>query len=311
MMLAQIFVEQAGLTGDARSAFHPELEAALRQMVEAGAASWPAIEIAPADFVRFLARQLPPELREPKRLVSLQIRDLYLVCAVGLGHRTALSWIESNQMSEVQRTLGKLGTPPALIADVVQSLYSRLLERQNAHPEVPVLRRGFSGQGELTGWLCTCAVHEATRRYKRAKQEISFDEASGAIWGTQGRSPEQTMLSGQLKEAFQLAFRDAVNALTSRERNLLRYHYLSDLSIDQIGTLYHVHRATAARWVAQARERLTSDTRKRFLQRVPTREGSLPQVMELIRSQLTVNLAMLLQQSAARDLPPEGSTSEE
>lgn len=33
--------------------------------------------------------------------------------------------------------------------------------------------------------------------------------------------------------------------------------------------------------------------------------------MELIRSQLTVNLAMLLQQSAARDLPPEGSTSEE
>ena len=52
MMLAQIFVEQAGLTGDARSAFHPELEAALRQMVEAGAASWPAIEIAPADLVR-------------------------------------------------------------------------------------------------------------------------------------------------------------------------------------------------------------------------------------------------------------------
>lgn len=94
-------------------------------------------------------------------------------------------------------------------------------------------------------------------------KKISFDEPKRRDWGTQGRSREQTMLSGQLKEAFQLAFRDAVNALTSRERNLLRYHYLSDLSIDQIGTLYHVHRATAARWVAQARERLISDTRKR------------------------------------------------
>ena len=41
---------------------------------------------------------------------------------------------------------------------------------------------------------------------------------------------------------------EAFAALESRERNLLRYALGDGLSVDAIGTLYRVHRATAARW---------------------------------------------------------------
>lgn len=301
MTLVQLFLQQAAPTMDADGDLHQALEDALWQLVKTGAASWPEIQLAPEDFVRFLAKQLPPPLQEPRLLLSLHARDLYLVSALGQGHRAALLVLETEHMPKVRRVLRKLGTPEPMIADILQSLYNRLLERQNAPPDAPTLRHGYSGRGDLSGWLCTCAVHDAGRRHRRQQRELSLDEAPTVIWGAQGHSPEMALLTGQLKEIFQSVFRDAVESLTSRERNLLRYHFLSELSIDQIGRLYHVHRATAARWVAQARERLITETRKRFLARAPTGAETFPRIVELIRSQITANLAALLKQTTEVD----------
>jgi len=101
--------------------------------------------------------------------------------------------------------------------------------------------------------------------------------------------------------ASEAAFREAVTLLSSRERNLLRYHFLAELSIDQIGTIYQVHRATAARWLARAQERLIRKTRELFLLRTQSNADSLPQIMELIQSQLSVNLGNILKRSTEND----------
>lgn len=301
MKLALLFSEYAACTVEVAFPSAEALEGALQQLFDSGHARWPQFQISPEEFVLFLAKQLPSERTTVAVLSSLRAGDLYLVCALGLGQRDALLMFETEYMPEVRRTLLRLETPESVIADVIQALYSRLLERQNAPQGMPTLRRGYAGSGDLKRWLCTCAVHLAGRLQKRERKEVPLEQSSAAILSEPGKSPELALLTGELKELFEKSFREAVVALTSRERNLLRYHFLSGLSIDQIGTIYHIHRATAARWVLQARERLAEQTRKRFLLAAPTHAKSFAEILELVRSQLDLNLANLLKQVSVSD----------
>lgn len=310
MRLAQLFSQHAARAGSAAVADPETLAKALWQLVEAGQASWPQIELSPEEFVTFLAKQLPSGLTLAE-LSSLRAGALYLVCALGHGHPVALAAFETEYMPEVRRTLLRLDTPEPVIADIIQALYSHLLERQNAPQGAMAARRGYAGRGELKGWLCACAVHHAGRLNRRERRDVDLEQVPATVLPGQGKSPELALLTSEMKELFEAAFRDAVRALTSRERNLLRYQFLDGLSIDQIGALYHVHRATAARWIIQARERLASQTRKRFLAAAPMHTQSFSDVMALVHSQLSLNLVNLLKQVTTRELQLGDAASEE
>lgn len=313
MTLQQIFAHHAasGVEGDAGLAADA-IESSLAQLWTAGRAAWPAIEIDAESFVTFLAKQLPPELATASGLAALHAADLYLVCGLGRGHPVAIEAIEADCMPAVERALRRMKLSDASILDVTQGLYSYLLERQNAPQAAHSPRRGYVGRGELRGWLCTCAVHEAARLQKRERRhlDLDLDQAPDLVLSGVGQSPEQAALTGELKQIFDASFRHAVATLTPRERNLLRYHFLSGLSIDQIGAIYRVHRATAARWVAEARERLASRTRKHFLASTPMREKSYAEIIGLVRSQLALNLANLLQEVTAGDQAAPKNTTE-
>lgn len=312
MRLAKLFSEHSAHAGDSVATSLERLDGALWQMVESGRREWPQIEIAPEEFVRFLAKQLPPEAHGEAELPSLRAGDLYLVCALGVGHPAATLAFENEYMPAVHRALQRIQTPDSLIADIIQGLYGYLLERQNAPQGVLVSRRGYAGRGALKGWLCTCAVHQAGRLHRRKRREVDLDQSPSEVLPDQGKSPELSLLTGEMKSLFESAFREAVAALSSRERNLLRYHFLSALSIDQIGIIYRVHRATAARWVNEARARLATLTRKKFLLAAPIHAKSYAEILALVRSQLAVNLASLLKQVTANELPLDaGAASEE
>lgn len=271
------------------------LEAALLKMFAAGRSSWPQIEIPAEEFVRFLAMQLPAASISSTALLELRADELYLMRALGLGNAAAILAFETDYMAEVRRTLRRIGSTESLIPDIIQTLYDRLLERQNSTHGGEVNRQGYAGRGELKGWLCTSAIRQYWRQQQRTRREAELWQSPALLLPNQVRSPDLALLTGELKELFETAFREAVTALTSKERNLLRYHFISGLSIDQIGLIYRVHRATAARWLAQAREQLAIQTQKRFQAAVPVHAKSFSEVMELIRSQLSLNLASLLQ----------------
>ena len=93
------------------------------------------------------------------------------------------------------------------------------------------------------------------------------------------------------KRELQQAFREALASLTSKERNLLRYHYLENLSIDKIGLMYGVHRATAARWINAARENLCKQTRAIACNRISLSEEGFDRILGHIASQIQMNLA--------------------
>jgi RNA polymerase sigma-70 factor, ECF subfamily len=235
--------------------------------------------------------------------LNLRARDLYLVCALGLGDRLAQTIFETEYMPRVRHALLQFGTSEPGIADIKQNLYGRLLEKQ----DVTVVRSGYGGRGDLGSWLCTCAIREAGHRARRGQRELALEQASEEILRDLRNSPESATLTGRLKEVFQQSFKEAIATLSSRERNLLRYHFLAELTIDQIGTLYHVHRATAARWVARAQENLVKKTRELFVVRAQVNTESLPRIMELIESQLSVNHGNVLKGAPESDPRSGGS----
>lgn len=297
MTLARLFELHAAPAVAATFAAHSDPDAALLQLHRSGCDAWPQLAVTPEQLTIFLARQLPPEAARPEALSGLRAGELYLLCAFNLRQPAAQGIVQTVYMTVVRRALLERGVAEWLIADIQQELCSRLIEKQDP----AVLRRGYAGTGDLGSWLCTVAVREAALRRKRGQRELSLGADVESVLADPSRGPESASLSGDLKQAFHAAFRDALAALSSRERNLLRYHFLQQLSIDQIGTIYHVHRATAARWVTRACDHLIAQTRQCFLQRTDVRAQSLPNVMELVRSQLSINLGSLLRDAVEGD----------
>jgi RNA polymerase sigma-70 factor (ECF subfamily) len=74
----------------------------------------------------------------------------------------------------------------------------------------------------------------------------------------------------------------------------LRFHLLDGWSIDQIGERYGVHRATAARWVGAAREKLGEDLRKRLAERLAIPASQVSSIVALVTSAIEVSLDRLL-----------------
>jgi RNA polymerase sigma-70 factor (ECF subfamily) len=270
----------------ARFAAAPDLEAALAGLVAGGRDAWPEIRVDGAAFLGFLGCTLPEEAAAD--LGALRAGELYLVCAYVLGAPGAGAALETHYMPRVRAALARLGTPAALVADIQQELRERLVAM--AAPDDD--RRGYAGRGDLAAWLCVSAVREAGKRRERGKRERPLGEAEAALLVSPERDPEMAHLRATYKEEFQSAFARALAALTSRERNLLHYHFVERRTIDQIGALYGVHRATAARWINEAREALCLRTRDILAERVSLSQEGFHRLLGLIESQVDVGAAL-------------------
>lgn len=286
-LLGAVFFSQ--MPDDQRARFSdevPDLEAALTALMAAGGSAWPEIHVEAPDFVAFLGRCLSEDAASG--LGSLRAGELYLVCAYGRGAAGASQALEDHYMPRVRVALARLDLPAAAIADIQQELRERLIEARGSKPD----RKGYGGRGDLAAWLCVAAVRRAGRRRERAKRERPLGEAEAALLIAPAGDPEMDHLRSTYREEFQAAFVRALASLTSRERNLLRYHFIDGHSIDQIGAVYSVHRTTAARWINQAREVLCLRTRERLAERVSLSQEGFRRLLSLIDSQIDVGLAL-------------------
>lgn len=123
----------------------------------------------------------------------------------------------------------------------------------------------------------------------KKQRERPVDEAFFDKLGT-GVDLELDRFKAQYGAEFKEAFRVAVESLTARERSLLRHAYVRDASVVEIGAVYGVHGATAARWVAAARQKLVRALRKTFAERLQVTNAELESVLRLIESTAHVTL---------------------
>jgi RNA polymerase sigma-70 factor, ECF subfamily len=248
---------------------------------QAGRAAWPGLHVELDDLKAFV-RSTGAQTGDLERLHAA---DIYLACACSKGDPPALAAFEANYMVQVPSFLLGKGSP-SFVDEVAQQLRERLLVSQ---PGRPAQIGAYSGRGSLGSWLRIAALRTAAnlRRHDRAENAAGTAAADVQLPRSDA---ELTLIKARYRSAFEAALSDALSALDTERRVLLRLHFLDGLSIDRLGAMFGIHRATAARRLAAAREALLLTTKKRVRERLRIGHRDLESLMGLVRSQLDVSL---------------------
>ncbi len=274
----------ARLPAELRASAGDDVAVELAEVITRARAEVPEVALDPSAFAGYLAERVTFDSRGRPVLRSLHAGDLWIAFGCVSGHPGALAVFEVRFVREIRSALRR-SFEPGLAEDAEAQLLEKLvLVADDASPRLA----SYAGRGALLGWLRAAAIRCAIDRM-RARREVPVDphavgELAGAV------DPLLASLKQRYRDEFRGAFADAAEQLTDRERTLLRYRFLDDLSIDEIGTLYRVHRATVARWIAAIRESLFEGTRARLVGRLDLSESEVDSVLRLIDSQLDVSI---------------------
>lgn len=266
-----------------------ELERQLGEALQRGQAALPGSRTDAAAFLPFLARRAAASLQAGGALLDVQVADLYLLCGYVRGDAVASERFTQRYLPQVEAALRRTGVPEAQVADLRQFALQQVLIEPAADGG-----GGYAGRGSLLGWMCVTAVRRAQTLLGRAGRELPLGVDLAERLTSKEADPEGAYFQRVYGAEFQAALREALASLSPRERTLLRLHYVDGLTTDQIGSLYHAHRTSAGRWVAQANARVRRRARAALLRRIQVRRSELSSILRLIRSQIEISLVNLL-----------------
>jgi RNA polymerase sigma-70 factor (ECF subfamily) len=148
----------------------------------------------------------------------------------------------------------------------------------------------FSGRGDLRGWVRVMAVRQALTFQGRARREVRVEDDELLQQIAVPGDPELAHTKERYRQEFKRAFEAALRALPDRSLTVLRQHYVDGLTIDDLGRLYRVHRATAARLVVRARMLVREATWAQMMTRLRVQSQDLNSIIRMIRSQIEISL---------------------
>ncbi len=277
-----------------------DLEAALGRALARAEAAWEGIACDRDRFASFLGGRVAPA-----ELDGARIEDLFAACACGTGDGRAIAAVEARYFGDIDAALGKMHLSADRIAEVKQGL-RRVLFVGDAPAGVAPRILEYRGTGALGAWLRVTAMRAALKLIRKESRETPTDDALLEA-RAQADDPELGYMKAAYRAAFKTAFQEALDSLHAKERLYLKQQIVDGLSIDELGTLYQVHRATAARWVQSAREKLLSRTRRTFMMNARLTSDECESIMRMVRSQLDVSLHRRL--GAAPDTGAETATA--
>lgn len=279
----------SGAAGEALPA-QPVLESVLLDIFTAAQAAWPEFLVGPEAFLPYFADRVSRE--GPDALQKLRAGDLYAACACAKGDARALAALERRYFPEIDAALGKMNLGSARVEDVKQGLRRQMFVGEGG---VPPRITEYTGRGDLRGWLRVTAVRAALKVIRKEKREVLVEDEQLFAASASAADPELLYVKEVYRAEFKVAFQEALESLEDREKNLLRQHVVDTLSIDEIGALYQVHRATAARWLGKAKETLLARTRQRFMARAKISGEECDSIMRLVHSQLDMTIRRRLE----------------
>jgi RNA polymerase sigma-70 factor (ECF subfamily) len=286
--LAQILFAARGMP----EADAPAVEAALAAAAREAEEAWPAFGVPREAFVAYLADRLEEGPDVVAAIRALHARDLYLACACARGDAHAIVAFERACLADIDDILAKMRVMPATADDAKQILRRRFFVGEPGRgPRIAE----YAGRGELARWVRASAVRVTLRLLRQqAHGTVRVDDSVLDALAESAHDPELDFLKRTYGHEFEEALRDAFDALAPRDRNLLRYHFGKGLSIDELGVLYRIHRATAARRLNKVNETLARDTRARLAQRLGLSRADVSSILRLIRSQIERALGAIL-----------------
>jgi RNA polymerase sigma-70 factor (ECF subfamily) len=231
-------------------------------------AAWPGVVLPDEAFVAFVAERL-------EEGGALSFVDLYLACACARRDPVALDAFEKRYTAEIRAAHARMKGVPFDGDEAVQRL------RQRLFVDEPPAIATYGGKGSLLAWLRVVA----TRMLLNAKERETKERAPGADFFeaivASDDGAELALLKKSVAADLKTAILGALDSLTNRDKSLLRYAYCDERNVDDIADVYRVHRATAARWVVKARERLVEETYARLKEKLGASNSEIRSIVRL------------------------------
>ncbi|HEU4577804.1 MAG TPA: sigma-70 family RNA polymerase sigma factor [Polyangiaceae bacterium] len=236
-----------------------ELSSALHAAYTQGRKAWPELLLS---YERFQAHAT--QLAYTSCVVPAYPADLYLCAACASGQGAAYQALEAAYFPGLARAVFRILGEQAGTDEVLQEIRTRLFV--GSAPKIS----SYRGSGALSGWLRSLAVNAAQ---DRVRSNIVQRGRLRRLATAERGSPTATTLEDSAEQPFRGdyarvcggAWYAALATLGSAERQLLHHHFVSGLSIDVLGPLYGVHRATVHRRIRKAVERVRRQVRERLL----------------------------------------------
>jgi RNA polymerase sigma-70 factor (ECF subfamily) len=263
-----------------------DLTALCAGLVADARAAHPGIGLEEGRFLGHVAARLPPDRPLDQALAAVRPSDLYLAAACALGIPAALAAFDRGCLAPLAGALARLAPPGTDGDDLAQLVRARLLA-----PDAQGRRRitEYAGVGSLRRWVRTAAVRLALNAGRGAR-EVPTDDRELAARLHDDRDGELSFLKARYRPAFAAALREGLAALAPSDQLLLRQRYVDGLSLEELGALEGVHRATAMRRLERARAALMTDIRARLEARLKLSGRELESLLRLVASRLEVTL---------------------
>jgi len=261
-----------------------------RQVVERVKTAWPNVRVDMDAFGTFLEEKLRAGDGAADTIDTLAVEDLFLAFACSRGDRKALDGFEREMRKDLDAAFVKMHVPPSQRDDARQQLWEKLFV---GPPRPRIL--DYSGRGRLRFWFRVALLRSLIDELRSARRNVEVlndDIVLGAP--AAGSDPELEHLKTVYHKEVAAAFEETVSALSPEDRNVLRSYYARQMTIDEIAAAFGIHRATAARRVNGARERLLAETRRRLTEKLALKSRDLDSMFRLIESRLHLSVGRML-----------------
>jgi RNA polymerase sigma-70 factor, ECF subfamily len=260
--------------------------------IEGGRMTWPGLVVSPEEMTRVATARLASVAVDSARpaLDALDVAELYIAIACARGERAALAQFRARYFEPVVPSLKRMGLGGAQLDDVWQTTCDRLFVHHGG--ELPRILR-YAGRGELRGLVRVAATRMALNSLRHENWRVADDNWIDRV--PAGHSdPELHAIKLQHRSELKEELEAAIASLTGRERMILRLHLVERMGIDAIAAVCSVHRATAARSIARAKETLAARVRAQLMARWKIAESELAALKVLVESQIDLSLKRAL-----------------
>jgi RNA polymerase sigma-70 factor, ECF subfamily len=257
------------------------LISALAEKLEAACAPW---NITPRQLATLGWKNAEQDVA---MFTSLHFDELALAYACAQRHPGALTKLRSEFFTPVCAQLRRFTASGISASDIDGMLTDRLLLHEASIAT-------YGGRGSLEGWIRITATRLVLNAVRAKQSEDQRDAAAIDTLLQRSEAPDERIDKQALQRQFKEAFAKAAATLTDDERDALRMHVYENLSIDDLADVFGVHRATAARWLSRARERLLEVTQREFGASLRMHDSEVGRITGMLLSQVDLSISRAL-----------------
>lgn len=267
------------------------------QIVEAAKRAHPGLSTSTEALRELLCRRFldqPDPIRDLLR-VREHAGDVYLALACSNGESQALQQFDSDIAAQTGKLVSRFRLSADQLSDLTQRLRMHiLLTPSGRSPRIA----SYSGRGRLLDWYRVLALREAALLSQRdaTATRHNLEGVLERVLRQRGEpaGQERTHLWARYAEPARHALRQSLMALSSAERNLLRWHFVDGLNGTQLGALLGRNRSSIHRRIVALLDRLHGDVIQRLSQTLNLPTDEIDSLLRTLRSQLEIGLSDLL-----------------